>query len=499
MTETPTLRPARADAITAWDFEADVVIAGYGVAGASAAIEAARAGADVLVLERTGGWGGAASQAGGFIYLGGGTALQRALGFEDTPENMEKFMVAALGPGVDKEKIHDYCQGSVEHFDWLVAQGVPFKEEFWGEPGWEPPHDEGLMYSGGENAAPFKDTIPPAPRGHVPQMSNKRTGAKGGGYMLMKPLTDVAESLGVRAEYDLRIQQLVVDDDERVVGIVAKRYGKQVTVRARRGVVLATGSFAYQQQMIESFAPRLIGRPGAAIEEHDGIGIRVAQALGADLAHMDATEVAFFLDPQRAARGILVNGRGQRYVAEDTYPGRLGQATLLQQDNQAFLVLDEEGLEAADATDTSTPFFRQQPTWVAESVEELETEMGLPAGTLQTTVEVYNRHAKDGVDPLLGKKPEWVRPVNAPLAGYDLRGMTAGFTLGGLRTDLDARVLHVSGAPIAGLYAAGRATSGVCAGGYASGCSLGDGSFYGRRAGRAAATGETPHAPASAN
>jgi len=487
MSENTTVRPQRASAITEWDFQADVVIAGYGVAGACAAIEAARAGADVLVLERTGGWGGAAAMSGGFIYLGGGTPLQQALGFEDTPENMEKFMVAALGPGVDNAKVHDYCQGSVEHFNWLVAQGVPFKEEFWGEPGWEPAHDEGLMYSGGENSAPFKDTIPPAPRGHLPQMQNKRTGEQGGGYMLMKPLAETAEGLSVRAEYDIRIQRLIVDDDDRVVGVVAKRYGKQVTVRARRGVVLATGSFAYNQEMIETYVPRLLNRPAASIEQHDGIGILLAQALGAQLAHMDAAEVAFFADPQMIARGIMVNGRGQRYINEDTYGGRVGQATLNQQDNKAYLIMDEQAIEAATATESTVNFFRQPPKWVAESVQELESDMGLPAGALQSTIEVYNRHAEHGEDPLLGKKPEWVKPVSTPLAGYDLREMTGGFTLGGLKTDLDSRVLHVSGEPIAGLYAAGRCTSGVCTGGYASGTSLGDGSFYGRRAGQAAA------------
>ncbi len=141
-------------------------------------------------------------------------------------------------------------------------------------------------------------------------MSNKRTGEQGGGYMIMKPLTETAEKLGVRAEYDVRVQRLVVDDSGRVVGISAKRYGKDLHVRARRGVVLATGSFAYNKEMVEAYAPNLIGRPGAAIEEHDGRAIRMAQALGADLAHMDATEVAFFGDPQLMARGILVNARG---------------------------------------------------------------------------------------------------------------------------------------------------------------------------------------------
>ncbi|MBF6452231.1 FAD-dependent oxidoreductase [Nocardia cyriacigeorgica] len=481
-----TVRPLPVTEVASWDHTADVVVAGYGIAGVCAAIEAARAGASVLILERTGGWGGAAALAGGFIYLGGGTPLQRALGFDDTPQNMAEFLLAALGPGADREKIIDYCEGSVEHYEWLVANGVPFKEEFWAEPGWEPPHDEGLMYTGGENAAPFNTIADPAPRGHVPQMADKRTGEKGGGYMLMKPLAETAEKLGVGVEYDMRIQRLVVDG-ERVVGVIAKRYGQQVAIRAERGVVLATGSFAYQQQMIEGYAPRLIGRPAAAIEEHDGIGIRVAQALGAELAHMDATEVAFFGDPQMLARGILVNGRGQRYIAEDTYPGRIGQATLIQQDNQAYLIIGEAAYEQALTTETSTPFFRQPPTWAAESVAELESEMGLPAGALTSTVEVYNRHAAEGADPLLGKKPEWVTPIEGAVAGFDMRGFTAGFTLGGLRTDLDSRVLHVDGQPIAGLYAAGRCTSGICAGGYVSGASLGDGSFYGRRAGIAAA------------
>ncbi|MFC9516719.1 FAD-dependent oxidoreductase [Nocardiaceae bacterium NPDC056970] len=483
------VRPLSAETIETWDYEADVVIAGYGIAGVSAAVEAARAGAEVLVLERAGGWGGAASLAGGFIYMGGGTPLQKALGFDDTPENMKTFMMAALGPGADEAKITDYCEGSVDHYNWLVECGVPFKESFYGQPGWETPFDDGLMYSGGENAAPFNTIATPAPRGHIPQMADKKVGEKGGGYMLMKPLVETAEKLGVQAQYDMRVQTLVTDATGRVVGVQAKQYGKDVVVRARKGVVLATGSFAYNKDMVEAFAPRLIGRPGAAIEEHDGRSIRMAQALGADLAHMDATEVAFFGDPQMMVRGILVNGRGQRYVNEDTYPGRIGQLTLLQNDNQAYLIIDEDAYEEAKTTPSSTPFFRFQPKWVAETVEELESEMGLPEGTLQATVEVYNKHAANGQDPVLGKKPEWVKPIGSPIAALDLRNYTAGFTLGGLRTNTASEVLHVSGDPIPGLFAAGRCTAGVCAWGYASGTSLGDGSFFGRRAGISAAKG----------
>lgn len=473
--------------ISRWDHEADVVIAGYGVAGASAAVEAARAGADVLVLERTGSWGGAASMAGGFIYLGGGTPVQKACGFEDSVDNMAAFLKVAMGPGADEKRINDYCAGSVAHFDWLVGCGVTFKEEFFGEPGWEPMGDQGLMYSGGENSFPFNTIATPAPRGHVPQMSNKKQGEASAGYMLMKPLVETATAAGARPLYDVRAQRLVVSAEGRVVGVVARQYGAEVTIRALRGVVLATGSFAYNEAMVAQYAPRIAGRPAASIEQHDGRAIQMAQALGADLAHMDATEVAIFADPQQLVRGILVNARGQRYVAEDTYPGRIGQLTLYHQDNRAYLVIDGDAQDEAMAS-LSPQLMLRPPTWVADTVADLESEIGLPPGSLQATVAAYNEGAARGEDPLLHKKPQWIKPIGSPVGAIDLRESTGGFTLGGLATTLNAEVLHVSGEPIAGLFAAGRSAAGLAAWGYASGISLGDGSFYGRRAGRSAAS-----------
>lgn len=484
----PTVRPVPASQVD-WSLEADVVVAGLGIAGATAAIEAARAGADVLALERLGGGGGAAAMSGGFIYLGGGTALQRSLGFDDSVENMKNFMKAALGPGVDESKIDVYCEGSVEHYDWLVEAGVVFDRSFWGEPGWEPPHGEGLMFSGGENAAPFNVTIPPAPRGHLPSRSLIPGNEQAGGYMLMQPLLELVGELGVRTLYDNRLQSLVVDDHDRVVGVVARSYGINKAIRARKGVVLATGSFAYDNRMLRDHAPHIEGRPAASIESHDGRAILLGQALGAATAHMDATEVAIFCDPQLMARGILVNSQGQRFVPEDTYPGRIGQATLLNQNGDAFLIIDEASYEEALTTESTSDVMRAAPKWVCESLAELEGEIGLSPGALSSTVDLYNLYAAQGTDPLFGKKAQWLMPIGTPVAAYDLRGMTGGFTLGGLKTSINSEVLHVSGAPIPGLYAAGRCTSGVCAGGYASGASLGDGSFFGRRAGSNAATG----------
>jgi 3-oxo-5alpha-steroid 4-dehydrogenase len=480
--------PVLASSISSWDHEADVVIAGYGVAGAAAAVEATRSGAEVLVLERTGSWGGAAAMAGGFIYLGGGTPLQTACGFTDSVDNMTAFLNVAMGPGADEKRIADYCAGSVAHFDWLVGCGVPFKAEFFAEPGWEPMGDQGLMYSGGENSYPFNTIATPAPRGHVPQMQNKKQGEASAGYMLMKPLVETATAAGARALYDVRVQCLIVESDGRVVGLRARQYGAEMTVKARTGVVLATGSFAYNDAMVAQYAPRIAGRPAASIEQHDGQAIRMAQALGADLAHMDATEVAIFIDPQQLVRGILVNGRGQRYVPEDTYPGRVGQLTLYQQDNTAYLIIDDDAQQAAMAS-WSPQLMLRPATWVAETIADLEREMGLPSRSLQSTVVTYNESAARGEDPLLHKKSQWIKPIGSPVGAIDLRESTGGFTLGGLATTLDAEVLHVSGRPIPGLFAAGRCTAGLAAWGYASGVSLGDGSFYGRRAGRSAAAG----------
>ena len=305
------VRPVDARAVPGWDLEADVVVAGYGMAGVCAAIAAAEDGADVLVLERAGSGGGAAAMATGHIYIGGGTRVQQACGFDDSPENMRTFLEVALGPGVDTDKLRQYCDGSVAHFEWLESCGVSFNDSFWGEPGWEPPSDAGLQFTGGENSAPFNSIARPAARGHIPVTVGEEMGKRGAGLVLMNSLMARAAELGVRVESGIRVQRLIMGAAGRAAGVVAKSRGVDVHVRARRGVVLSTGGFSYNDEMVKAYAPRLYKRPAASIEEHDGRSILMAQALGADLAHMDATEVAIFGDPHQFVRGILVNGRSR--------------------------------------------------------------------------------------------------------------------------------------------------------------------------------------------
>ena len=478
--EDDTTRPLPARAVTTWDDEADVVAAGLGIAGACTALAAVEAGtdADVLVLEAAGGGGGLSAQSGGLIYLGGGTPVQEACGFTDTADAMYDFLVAATGPGPDEAKLRVFCDDSVEHYHWLVDHGVPFKAGFHPEPGIEPPTDDALVYSGGEDAWPFDRIAPPAPRGHKPQHRH----AAGG--FLMQCLLDALATTPVRVRTDTHARRLVVDDDGRVVGVVARSEGREVALRARGGVVLCAGGFVRNDEMVDRHQP-LLARCNLRLgtDFDDGRGIAMAVAVGADTAHMDAAECAVPITPPRKlVGGILVNGRGQRFINEDTYYGRVGQEALLHQDGEMYLVVDEELYEVNRAG--------FQAAWVCETVEELEAEMGLPEGSLVATLDLYNRHAEHGEDPLFHKAAAFVRPLTGALGAYDLRTQSAfyaTFTLGGLRTGLDGEVLDPDGRAVAGLFAAGRTTSGLAAHGYASGLSLADGSNFGRRAGAAAA------------
>jgi 3-oxo-5alpha-steroid 4-dehydrogenase len=127
-----------------------------------------------------------------------------------------------------------------------------------------------------------------------------------------------------------------------------------------------------------------------------------------------------------------------------------------------------------------------EASWVCETVDELEAQMGLPVGGLVDTLALYNRHAELGADPVFHKRPERVRPLHPPLGAFDLRRGSAPyapFTLGGLETTVAGEVLDGVGEPIPGLFAAGRTTSGICSFGYASGLSIGDSTLFGRFAG----------------
>jgi 3-oxo-5alpha-steroid 4-dehydrogenase len=272
-----------------------------------------------------------------------------------------------------------------------------------------------------------------------------------------------------------------------VVGAVATRYGEKVAVKAHRGVVLTAGGFIWNDEMLKRHAPTLLlGTWKVGTEADDGRGIEMAQAIGARVKNMHAGEVSLpIIPPRQLTEGIIVDGAGQRFINEDTYMGRVGQAALYERDATCFLVIDEAGYKPN--------WMGLEASWVCETVDELEAEIGLPVGSLEATLALYNRHAGLSADPVFHKRAERVRPLIPPLGAFDLRRGSAPyapFTLGGLETTVSGQVLDLSGVAIPGLFAAGRCTSGICSFGYASGLSLGDSTLFGRFAGTAAANSE---------
>jgi 3-oxo-5alpha-steroid 4-dehydrogenase len=469
--------------IGSFDLETEVLVVGLGAAGAAAALEASRQGAETLVIERAGGGGGTSAMSGGVVYLGGGTPVQRACGFDDSPEEMFKYLMASCGDAPDERKVRLYCDGSVDHYHWLVEQGVPFRNSFHAGVSGEPPGDDGLVYSGSECVHPFREMAVPAPRGHVPRGENAV------GHLLMKHLVAAVEASSATVHTDTRCSALVLDREGAVVGAVSQSFGEERAIRARRGVVLTTGGFINDRQMIRDHCPRVARckvRVGA--EGDDGSGIRLGVSAGASTIHMDAASISLpATQPWGLKRGVLVNGHGQRFINEDVYYGRLGEWALYHADGRAWLVVDDAIFER--------PEYPRDIVAVAETPAQLESELSLPPGSLEATLAFYNRHAEQSQDPAFHKQAEYLQPLSVPpFAALDCSvesSIYAAFTLGGLQTDVDGRVLRPEGDPIPGLWAAGRTTSGLAVGGYSSGLSLGDGTFFGRRSGRSAAAAET--------
>lgn len=472
-------RPRRLAEVGGFDDVADVVIVGFGGAGACAALEARSLGADVRLLERASGGGGTTALSTGQIYLGGGTSIQKACGFEDSVEEMYKYLMASCGPGADESKIRAFCDGCVEHFDWLVGHGMPFKQSFYGD-GSYTPTDDCLSYSGSEQCFPYRDVARPAPRGHTVQQD----GIEAGGQ-LMRSLIEAVEKSGTRIETDTLVESLVVDDERRVVGVVARCDREAKAIGARGGVVLCAGGFINNKEMVERYAPLLRKcRFRAASDGDDGRGIRMGMGMGGAAIRMDVGCIVLpFTVPKQLIKGIFVNRQGQRFINEDMYQTVVGEAALLHQKGEVFLIVDNDIFER--------PFPPTELAAVEDSIADLERSMKLAEGSLQQTVAFYNEHAARGEDPLYHKQREYLSPlVTPPFAALDYTTETAlytVFTMGGLHTLPTGQVLTADGEPIAGLYAAGRTTSGIAAQGYSSGLSIADATFFGRRAGASAA------------
>ena len=458
-----------------------MIVVGFGAAGGSAAIEAARAGARTLILERATRGGGATALSEGTIYMGGGTRVQKATGFDDTVENMKAHVAAAAGPHSDPEKVRLYCENSLAHFEFFDSIGLEFKDSHYPEKVIWPPTEDCLIYSGNEQAYPFAEESTPMPRGHKP----RREGSAGA--YIIEQMISAATRAGVTIQNETLVETLIVDPTGRIVGVRARIDGTPHSIRARRGVILTTGGFIMNREMVERYAPDLarcrfpIGSPGC-----DGSGIRMGMGVGGAAINMhEGLMTTPFWPPASHIKGVLVNRQGQRFINEDCYHGRVTDAIMQKADGNAYLVVDDALY--------GQPMMPYPLAGVEETIEDLERALEMPEGQLVHTVESYNRGAAEGVDPLYHKSPAYLTPLeNGPYAALDLSVDKVGwaaFTLGGLNTKPTGEVLTVDDRVIPGLYAAGRASAGLTRSGrhYASGMSIGGASFFGRMAGKQAA------------
>ena len=481
-----------ADAVPSWSDDVDVVVIGFGIGGGCAAVSAAAGGARVLVLERAAAAGGTTSMAGGHFYLGGGTAVQEATGHADSPEEMYKYLVAASREP-DHAKIRAYCDGSVEHFNWLEDLGFQFERSYFPGKVVVPPGTEGLSYTGNEKVWPFCEQAKPAPRGH----SVPVPGELGGAAMVIDLLVKRADDLGVQIRYETGATNLILDADGAVVGVTWKHFTETGAVKAK-AVIIAAGGFAMNPDMVAEHtpalgqqrrtkhhglvAPYILGNPN-----DDGLGIRLGASAGGATEHMDELFItAASYPPEVLLTGVIVNKEGKRFVAEDSYHSRTSAFVLEQPEQTAYLIVDEAHTEMPEM-----PLIRFLDGY--ETIAEMETALGIPAGNLEATLQRYNDFAARGEDPDFHKQPEFVAPQdNGPWAVFDLslgRAMYSGFTIGGLTVSIDGEVLRADGSLIPGLYAVGACASNIAQDGkgYASGTQLGEGSFFGRRAGAHAA------------
>lgn len=522
-----------------WDDVADVVVVGFGGAGACAALEARSRGADVLVLERFEG-GGATVLSGGIVY-GGGTRFLREAGFADTPETMFRYLKLEVGDAVSDATLRRFCEQSGRNMDWLEQQGLRFGSRYYDGKTSYPGQAYDLYFSGNERVAGYREITPPVPRGHRPLGHNFTNG------VLFAALRCSAETQGVRIRTQTVVTRLVIDADGAVVGVEAsmlpsdsstaqqhrrlirrvnayqryhpplalrtseklaaleREFGRPLRIRARGGVVLSTGSFAFNRAMVQQHASTYIDTMPVGTVGCDGSGVRLGETLGAATACMDRVSAWRNIAPPASfVKGIMVDRHGRRFVSEDAYMGKLGYEIAEHANGQAWLVVDRNQYLASFRDAYPKPgrswhfyapllanllFNRKK----GRTVRELAARCGIDAEGLEATLGSYNAGAAAGRDEW-GKAPDYLCPLgSSPYYAIDIalnskRFPCPAIPMGGLVVDEESgTVLRLDGTPICGLYAAGRAAVGIPSGFYVSGTALADCVFSGRRAGHCAA------------
>jgi 3-oxosteroid 1-dehydrogenase len=474
-----------------WDEEHDVVVVGSGAGALTGAHLAARAGLQVVVLEKTDRLGGTSAYSGAACWLPG-TQVQERAGSADSSGSAREYLTAVLG-GREPEKVEAFVHAApglvaeLEQDPAIEFRMQPFPDYF-DAPG-RVPQGRSIVptdLAPGELGDLLALVRPPLERDRAGLDHVDGAPLNGGRALIGRLLLAYHRTGRGQVRTGSAVTELVVDGD-RVVGVVAQTVDGPRRIGARRGVLLGSGGFERNQELRSKH-----GVPGAAdwamapAGTNTGEPIEAAVVVGAatdlmdqgwwcpGIAHPDGS-AAFTLGFRG---GVVVAADGRRFANESLPYDRMGRAMFAEPGRvPAWFVFDSRSggdLPAISLPPRSPAEHLDAGTWVrADTWDELAELTGLPAEALTATVERFNAFAEDGADADFGRgDDEFDRFVavgqgpNPALVALDRPPYVAARmvlsdlgTKGGLRTDAAGRVLRADGTPIAGLYAAGNASA----------------------------------------
>ncbi len=550
--------------------EVDLLIAGAGPAGMTAALIASLEGLDVLLCEKSDQVGGTGSTSAGTLWIPGNTQ-SKAAGFNDSADEAARYLDALIAGSADRKLRTAFLQTGPTAIDYLSAQTdvqflacgkhpdyrsnmpgaaitgraivpKPFNGRLLGKDfrRVRPPIPEFMVFGG---MMVGKDDIPRL-IGRFQSVANFIYSAK----LFARYLADrlryprgtrimMGNALIARLFYSLKKQNVPILFEASIVDILGDRNGvtgariaiggKEILVKARKGVVLATGGYAHNKQFRSAFMPQPVPAHSLSHAGNSGDGIAIGQRLGARIAPEEHGHSGFWtpasittrpdgssglfphLALDRAKPGLLaVNSAGRRFVNEaasyhDFVEGMFESHKTVPS-IPAHLICDAAFIRKYGfgnihpGTRDLSKFERDGYLLTGRTLEELAEKIGVPAATLRDTVARHNKFAETGVDVDFGKGEIELNRFNGdpnhkpnPCIGslatppfYAIAVWPADIAVStGLSTDSDARVLDTDGQPIPGLYACGNDMASVMAGAYPGpGTTLGPGMVFAYRA-----------------
>lgn len=487
--------------------DADVVVVGAGGAGMTAAITAAGEGKSVVVLESQSMVGGNSVRATGgmnaakTVYqdeneFGESAGVEKTLktaaekyadnetitalaktvseqwaayqanptGYFDSVELMELDTMIG-GKGInDPELVETLCANSADAIDWLDEHGITLHN---------------VSSFGGASVK----------RIHRPVNAEGKT-VSVGSYMIPL-LQENCEKAGVKMMLDTTANEILTDANGAAVGVKATgASGETVTVNAK-AVVLATGGFGANLDMVVKYKPELKGFMTTNAPGIQGQGIEMAQAIGAATVDMDQIQIhptveantaALITEGLRGDGAILINEEGKRFIDEVGTRDVVSAAEIAQTGSYSWLVVDQA---MADASSVIQGYIKKGYTVTGATYEELGKAMGVDAAAFAETMEKWNGYVEAKNDPDFGRTSFANKLDTAP---YYAIKVTAGVhhTMGGLKINANTEVLNEKGEVIPGLFAAGEVTGGVHGANRLGGNAVADFTVFGRIAGAAA-------------